>query len=189
MRVALAGNTTQQVVGTTVSAGAPIAIAAAKGAALAVPVVGAAVAGVLLAANLWLGSIAKKNAQKAATTQIVNEAEQYLKQNLAAYQSLSNPTESERATALSIFDTIWREGVVGPCGSGQFDAAGQRCVSDRDRGGKWDWFTYYRDPIANSQTVPDAVGTSDNSIAGIDAGLLLPLAALGIGAIWLAGRN
>jgi hypothetical protein len=44
---------------------------------------------------------------------------------------------------------------------GSLGDAGARCISDRQRGGKWDWFAYYRDPIANdSNVISDAVGAN-----------------------------
>ena len=187
----MSGSYTPAIINTSVSAGVPIAVAAAKGAALTVPVVGAVIAGVTLAVNIWLSSVAKKNAQKSATTQIVNQAEEYMRQNLAAFQSLAQPTESERAAALANFNAIWQQAVVEPCSNGPYDDAGRRCVSDRSRGGQWDWFSYYYDPIANAETVPDAFGTSDGTsggglLAGGSSGLLLPILLI-VGGLFLAG--
>lgn len=194
----MSGQATSQITNTAISAGVPIAIAAAKGLALTVPVVGAVIAGVTLAVNMWLSKIAKQNAQKTATTHIVDEAEPLLKQNVNAFMSLAAPTESEQLAALQNFDAIWAQ-VVDACSHGGFDAAGQRCVSDRQRGGQWDWFSYYRTPIENREVVSDAFGTGDGSASGglLSAlglgsngmGLLLPLLLIGGGLLIASGDS
>lgn len=153
---------------------------------LAVPIIGAAIAGVTLLIGSWLNSIAKHNAEKAATTQIVNTAEPLLKQNVTAYLSTPTHTVSEQAQALANYDNIWAQ-VVKACSTGGYEAAGQRCVSDRSPGGKFPWATWYRDPIANSTTVPDPLtgvsGLLSGLTSGSAAGLLLP-AALVIAALF-----
>lgn len=194
----LAGlGSTQNIVLSEVSAGTPVAISAIAGTALTVPIIGAVVAGVTILIGAWLNSIAKHNAEKTATTQIVNQAEPYLKQNVAAFLSLPSPTQSEQAQALQNFDDIWAQ-VVKACGSGQYEDAGQRCIGDRSAGGQWDWFAYYRDPIATANNV---VPNPAASIAGAGAllsnvfsglasgagGLLLP--ALLIGALVLVSSD
>ena len=90
-------------IGTSVAVGTH-AIAASS---LAVPIIGAAVAGATLVIGMWLGNIAKHNAEKAATTKIVDEAEPYLKQNRDAYLSSSEHTQGEKDQALANFDNIW----------------------------------------------------------------------------------
>jgi hypothetical protein len=174
-----------------IGAAAPVITAFASGAALTVPIIGAAIAGVTLLVGAWMNSIAKHNAEKTQATAIVNQAEPLLKQNLAAFQSLANPTRSEQAAALSNFDAIWSQ-VVSACSSSSLEDAGKRCISDRSAGGRWNWAGYYRDPIANAaNVVPDSLGTTDPlgaaSAASVAAGLpsWLPYAALLVGAVLL----
>jgi len=164
-----------QITNTVVQGGGAIASAAVTASgysvfglapALAVPVIGAAVVGVTILVNMWLGGIARRNKQKDATTQIVNEAEPLLQQNRDAFLSTSQHTQAEKEQALANFDAIWGQ-VVGACSSGAYDAAGSRCVGDRQRGGQWDWFSYYRDPIASSNVV------SASAAIGLDAGKIL----------------
>ena len=133
---------------------------------VAVPVIGAAIAGITILVNIWLGGIARRNKQKDATTQIVNEAEPLLVQNRDAYLSSNQHTQGEKDQALYNFDAIWGQ-VVNACGSGAYADAGKRCLGDRQRGGQWDWFSYYRDPIANSSVVSAA------EAIGLDAGKIL----------------
>ena len=123
---------------------------------LAVPVIGAAIAAVTAVVGIFMARAAKYHAQEAATTQIVDQAEQLMKQNLAAWQA-SNKTQSEQAQAEANFQNIWTQ-VVNACSNPQFEDPGKRCIADRSRSGQWDWFSYYLDPIANDPNVqPDPV--------------------------------
>lgn len=115
-------------------------------------------AGVGLATNaaaLWMNSINLSHQADTATTQIVNGLEPLLNQNKNAY--LAGPgTCADQAAALAAFDGAWLW-LTSPkaCGNGAYGSAGNRCVSDRGPGGKFPWFSWYRDPIAND---PRAAG-------------------------------
>jgi hypothetical protein len=99
---------------------------------------------------------------KIATTQIVNQAEVFMKQNLSAWQSLptAQKTVSTQQAALANFDAIWAQ-VVQACSNPQYGTAGQNCIADRQRGGChyqvngecWNWFVGYRDVISNDPNV------------------------------------
>jgi len=107
------------------------------------------------AAGMWLNSINQSHQAMTATTQIVNGLEPLLRANKDAY--LSGPgTCADQAAALAAFDSAW-QWLISPkgCGSGVFGSAGNACISDRGPGGKFPWFTWYRDPIAND---PRAAG-------------------------------
>lgn len=181
--------------------------------ALAVPIIGAAIAGVTLAISLFLNRNAQYFGEESATTQIVNQAETLLKQNLAAWQSLSSTdkTLANQTQALANFDGVWNQ-VVQACSNTAYstgsDSTGQspgaRCVADRagvshGGNGKYDWYAYYRDPIANdqiyqppiNQTIssgvdsllsvlsPSSSPSSSISVGGIS---LIPIILLGLGA-------
>lgn len=156
---------------TAVTAAGTVATIGAQSAwwlsAAAVPVIGAAVAGVMLGLQLIINR--KGPRQKVASTQIVDELEPLLKNNVIAY--LSGPrTRASQAAALQNFDDAWAYLAGGEaCGNPQLGNPGQACIADRNRGGRWDWFSYYRDPIAQdagvkadpaadsiSQLLPDA---------------------------------
>lgn len=120
-----------------------------------VPVVGAAVAGVTLALGLILNRKGPK--QKVATTQIVNELEPLLRQNLEAFQA-GPQTKTNQEAALANFDSAWAWlASEAACGSPDLGNPGKACISDRQRGGQWDWFAYYRDPVANAPVSDDSV--------------------------------
>lgn len=168
-------------------------------AAVAVPVIGAVVAGVVLALTALFSRKGPK--QKVATTEIVNKVEPLLQQNLEGY--MAGPrTASSQAQALENFKAGWQY-VVDNCDVPVMGNPGQECVKDRQRGGEWDWFSYYFDPIANDpgvvadpspgQTVtrnPDGTATITPApgvvdIPGVVAGVPLPL-LLGVGTLLLA---
>lgn len=76
-------------------------------------------------------------------------------QNLNVYMALPTPRpKSLQQEALANFDAIWNA-LVQQCGNPALGSAGQRCISERQRGGKYDFFSYYRDPIANDINVYD----------------------------------
>lgn len=121
--------------------------------AAAVPVIGAAVAGVTLGLQMILNR--KGPQQKVASTKIVDELEPLLKNNVAAYQSGPH-TRSSQAAALKNFDDAWAYLTSAEaCGNPQLGNPGKNCITDRSRGGRWDWFAYYRDPIEQDPDVKD----------------------------------
>lgn len=148
---------------------------------LAIPVIGAAIAGVTLVIGMWLSSIAKHNAEKTAATKIVNEAEPYLKQNLDAYMASANHTQSEKDQALANYDGIWSQ-VVQACSNASLEDAGKRCIADRSSGGRWPWASYYRDPIASSSVVSDAsrISSSLTNVIGGVSPLVIGAGILGL---------
>lgn len=94
-----------------------------------------------------------------AATQVVDQVEPALKQNVLGY--LEGPrTMADQRHALAAFDYAWSE-VVRACSNPALGDAGRRCISERDRGGRpsWgaNWFELYRDPIAND--TPTDTGT------------------------------
>lgn len=160
------GTATNSAIQTAVSAGVPILTAvvtptatagagtAVATASLAVPLIGAAVAGVALAITALLNRKGPK--QKVETTRIVDQLEPLLKENVEAY--LAGPrTVSSQAAALASFDHAWAWLTSAEaCGNPAYGNPGRACIADRQRGGKWDWFAYYRDPISGDGDVrPD----------------------------------
>ena len=131
--------------------------------------IGAAAAAVIMFLNR------KGPKQKVASTSIVNEAEPILAQNRDIF--LSGPkTDEAKEYALGVFNQVWAS-VVASCGDQSLGNPGKACISDRQRGGKWDWFSYYYDPIANTPTVPQvsrAASDAQATIAGIVGPVLGP---------------
>lgn len=115
-----------------------------------------------------------------------NKVESLLKQNLGAYQS-SPRTPVDQAAALANFDYAWSQ-LLQACGNPALGSAGQRCISERQRGGcaAWqcncpnhtggsgngeccgcDWFVLYRDPIANDVTNNTAASSTSSAPGGL----------------------
>jgi hypothetical protein len=197
-----------QVISTGASLATPVAapaISSAVGASsvlggLAVPVIGAALAGVtLLVTKLIQNSGCGITCVE--TSQWANQAEPLLKQNAQAYFALPAPrSQSAQAAALTNFDQIWAT-LEQQCSQPGTGNAGKRCISDRQSGACtwkqtgtspwpggpplgacWNWFNAYRDPIANDpNVVPDsqaALATASSVLGGLPVWALLGGAAL-----------
>lgn len=134
----------------------------------AVPVIGAVVTGITLAITAWMSRKGPK--QKVATTQIANEIAGMMEQNRDAY--LAGPhTISSQAQALANFDALW-SALMERCDDPEMGDPGDRCVSERQRGGIYDMARDNRDPIANDPnvvpdpTVLDTAGSSVSQVLG-----------------------
>lgn len=187
----------QQIVGTAYGAGtgiaAPIAgtaLASTLGisASLAIPIVGAAFAGIFLGIQAIMNSGCGQTCIE--TSDWANQAEPLLQKNVAAYLALPTPrAASAQAAYLKNFDDVWGQ-LVQLCSQPGTGNAGVRCITDRQRGAcKWknasgcfNWFSAYRDPIANdSNVVPDAqaaLSSMTGALGGGNTGTLLLAAAL-----------
>lgn len=163
------GNTTNNAILSGASTAASIAtpaiasgtgLTAAVGASMAIPIIGAAIAGVTLGIGLFLNR--KGPQQKVVSSKIVDQEEVFLKQNLAAWKA-SDKYYSEQQQCLANFNAIWNE-TKAKLNDPSLGEPGQRGIKDRDRGGKWDWWGYYFDPIANDPEVkPDPTISSQVS--------------------------
>lgn len=171
------------------TAGGTSSIAAVAWGAMAIPIIGAVVAGVTIGLALLFNR--KGPGQKIATTHIVDAVENGftdpntgnyhggLKQNLIGY--FQGPrTESSKLQALNNFDAGWSY-VKSHCNVPEMGAPGQHCVEDRQSGAcVWrrevgsemtqydgiqpgecfDWIKGYRTPIARDIPNPDPVLSS-----------------------------
>lgn len=162
--------------GTVLSAAGAIAPGSAL--AAAIPIVGPIIAGVTLALGLILSRRGPQ--QKVATTQVVDDLEPQLEANRDGYLA-GRRDPASREAALANFDAAW-DYLVQTCGHTELGEPGQRCVNDRKRGGQWDWFAYYRDPIAADG---DRVSVDSASVdgGGLDAWLLIGAGAIAMGAM------
>jgi len=163
--------TTVQSAGSILAGTAPAWMAPAT-ALWAVPVIGAAVAGVCLAIMAIISRKGPK--QKVATTQLAEDVIKVLQDNLAAY--MAGPrTRSSQSQALANFDA-GEAFLFGPdaCGSSEMGDPGLRCIFERQPVGtctqaqadaaheplsdcgKYSMSRDLRDPIANDPNVkPD----------------------------------
>ncbi len=179
-------------ISSTVAAGGIAADATVLGlSAAVVPVIGAAIAA-LIAIGIALANAFKGCGQTCIeATQIANQCDTLLAQNVNAYTSSPIRYASMQTAALNTFDTTWAA-LQQACGQAALGAAGQRCITDRQAGACtwkaspggwnvdgsytmwgaagsgtacWNWFVGMRDPIANDPNVqPDPV----SSPAGVD---------------------
>lgn len=177
---------------------------------VAVPIIGAAIVGITIGV-IELIKLAKGCGQTCIqTSQWANQAEELLKQNIAAYFALPAPRPmSARNAAINNFNVVWAQ-LQQLCGQPGTQAAGQRCISDRQQGACvwkqtvdsvllkypgepqpgecWNWFSGYLDPIANDPNVaPDSLASEASdalqqvgSLGQSPIGALLLVAGVGL---------
>lgn len=194
------GGVTQDIDTGVTTAGAVAGAAAQAGlltgigvGASAVPVIGLAVLGATVLLNAFhVGQGCGTTCIQ--STQVVERILPVMNQNLQAAkdQSLQQGgciTGEQKTALLSNFDQLWNAMVQGCTQVG--GAGGSQCVSDRQRGGKYDCFKDLRDPIS---AIPMCVGGTStgaesgtllsSSVAGVPMPLLL---AAGLAAFALLG--
>ena len=189
------GDIAQEIGSGGAAAGTALSIAggiAGEGSLLAtsiIPIVGPIIAGVTLGLQLIFSR--KGPRQKEIASQDADRIELLLKKNLEGY--LAGPHyASARAAALKNFDDAWAW-LVSPSGCGNPDLGdpGRRCISERQAGGSapWcptgtgcDWFTLYRNPIAQDPKVqPDPLPDQVASVFGPDLAATFSQPAVKIG--------
>lgn len=169
------------------------------GATALIPIVGPAIAAVTVGIELLLNSGCGQTCIVAA--QDANAQEQLLQQNIAAYFANPSPRNvAQQTAALANFDAIWAQ-LVAECGTPSLAAAGQRCITDRQRGACtwkqtvapiypnspqvgdcWNWFNGYRDPISlDVVAAPTASDEIGSLFSGGSSTTLLLLAAVALG--------
>lgn len=165
------------------------AAAVVPGALLAAHLIPAAAAGPIGAAIAAAGALIAFAISKTGcgptcivASGIVDQLEPQLAANRDAF--LEGPrTAADKAAALANFDYAWNWLTSAEAlGSSELGDAGRRGITDRSRGGKWDWFSYYRDPIERaatfdrdpiSQAAATFIGTEPSPALLLAAGLVL----------------
>ena len=194
---------TVQSAGSILAGTAPAWMTAAT-ATWAIPVIGAAVAGVCLAIMAIISRKGPK--QKEATTQVANDVQKALQDNLNAY--MAGPrTMSSQAQALATFDAGYAF-LVGPsgCGSSEMGDPGLRCIFERQPEGtcsqaqadaaheslsdcgKYSAKRDLRDPIANDPNVkpdPTFIEETGQLIDSVTGGLVSSSTGTSSGLGWL----
>jgi len=145
---------------------------------------GGAIAGTIAQVGIALANIFAGCGQTCVeATELANQAEPLLLQNLQAYLSAPVHYASLQAGALNNFELTWNA-LVSACSNPALGSAGQSCIADRQQGAChyqtspggwqqdssgnwtyvypgaqgsgsscWNWFVGYHDPIANDPTV------------------------------------
>lgn len=200
-----AGPSTAQIAtgASTIAATAGVSTAVAVGVlpALAIPIAGPVIAGLALLANLLF----QPDVNKLQTTSIVDQMEPGLKALVAQWKQLpvSARTPQAQQQYLNVFLQAWAQVVNSCCGQcaampangegvsqaccahSQYGSAGRNCVGDRQRGGKWDWWSYYYDPIATDPAVMSNVQSNpltegQVNIAGMEVSPMVLIAGAAI---------
>lgn len=151
-------------------------------ASAAIPLIGAAVVGLVEVGMLIANQFQGCGQTCIAASNIANQVEAILLQNLNHYMSSPVHYRSLQLAALNNFDTAWRA-LTQACGNQQLMQAGVNCIENRQQGACfwktspagwvqqngqwvyqtaglagsgdscWNWFVGYRDGIANDPTV------------------------------------
>lgn len=155
----------------------------------AAPFTGPAAPFVLAAAAL-IGPVASmfKGCGSSCTqaTTIANNAEAAAESLLQRYNAQPVKYYSIQQAYLAAQEDVWKY-ISGSCSKigGQ---GGTQCIADRQRGGKYDFFIHYVDPVANAtDIVPDPVAPNALSslFSGDGTGIPMPLLLGGAGIIAL----
>ena len=135
------------------------------------------------------GGTSGNTAGREVASRLSNQFEVAMKSNLAAFQAKT----ISQSQALSNFDTLWAEynAALNQAGA----AEKTRAIQDRQRGGKFDWFPAYRDPISGTPGVgggspiliPGVTGTS-GLVSWLQNNLLIVLIIVGV-AVWAGARK
>lgn len=153
--------------------GGSLAAATGLSASLAIPIVGAAFAGVLLGIEAILNSGCGQTC--VVTSQWANQAAAQLDRMIKAYFSVPVPRpQSLQQGCMNLFQQVWAQ-LVANCSQPNLGTAGQNCISDRQDGACkwkasppaypgepaagqcWNWWNGYYWPIANDpDVVPDS---------------------------------
>jgi hypothetical protein len=180
---------------------------------LALPVVGTAIAA-LVGIGIAVANLFKGCGQTCiAATNIANQADGIMAQNVDAYTSSPVRYASMQTAALNTFDTTWAA-LQAACNNPSLAAAGQRCITDRQRGACtwkaspggwnadgtftkwgaagsgstcWNWFVGMRDPIANDPFVqPDPVPGVTPSGTSAGSTLTTSTSSEPLSPVWIA---
>lgn len=166
----------------------------------AIPVIGAAIAGISFGIEAILNSGCGQTCVE--TSQWANQAEVYLEKNIAEYFAIQPPRpQSVQQLAMANFHAIWNQ-LVQFCDQPGTGNAGVRCISDRQDGACkwkattpqypggpapgtcWNWWNGYYYPIANDPNVQSSAmtalsfvlpSTSGNVASVVSSGGLSPV--------------
>jgi len=157
---------------------------------MAIPIVGAAIAGISLGIELILHSGCGEAC--IVTSQWANQAEVLLQKNLSEYQAIAPPRpKSVQQLAMANFQAVWNR-LVEQCSQPGLSTAGRNCIADRQEGACkwrdtagqcWNWWSGYYHPIADDTQVYDdgPIQTAAAGVTGAVAGAGIDPAILWIG--------
>src|SRR5271155_605073 len=172
-------------------------------------IIGPIIAGVVAVANLLVSVFKGCGSTCTEASNIANQVEPVLQQNLSNYMSAPVHYASLQAAALNNFTTAW-SALTQACGNPQLLSAGQNCISERQQGSCsykttpggwqqtngtwtyvypgangsgstcWNWFVGYHDPIANDPTVVADPSAASSEVSGATSVITQGLTDIGI---------
>ena len=101
-----------------------------------------------------LAGLFQPDLKKIQASNDANEVANQMTQNLSAWYALkpSQKTTEVQAYFINNYDQLWNA-LEQLCSNPQLGSAGQNCLSDRERGGKYPFPVYFLDPIVNDPAV------------------------------------
>ena len=110
-------------------------------------------------------ALSHRGAQRGLSSLIANAAERRI---CLLYRDYTAGSVG-KGEALAKFDEIWELYLETPCGDPTLGTSGKCCIEERCRGGDFDWFAKYRDPIAGGRN-----GTSRKLTRGVPMSWVRP---------------
>ena len=156
-----------------------------------VPIAGAALA--VAGAIADIVSMFGPNPNNTYATEVVNQVEaDVMKPNLLGWQALANAdkTLANQAAFEQNFTTGWNY-VLSACNNPALGSAGINCIADRQRGGKFDWWALYYDPIANdpnpaiNAAAAASLAAASTSGNPVDSAVASITSATGLSPLWI----
>jgi hypothetical protein len=142
--------------GQTISNAASDAVAGYSIALMAGGPAGAIAGGALFAGQLIASLVDQNGPKKLAATEIANNAMYAAQVNVSEWRNYppNMKTKALQVEYLNNFLKIWGYLTQG-CSDPNLGSAGQRCISERDHNGIYDYWAGYYDPILNDPEVYD----------------------------------
>lgn len=134
-------------------------------------------AGAVIGFFKGLFSKSKTQIESEQGTQVVNTVEASMKLNLQQYNA-GGHTAAEQSTALANYDYLWSQLVAG---CNQVSPDRKQCITDRQQGGRYDFFVTYRNPIANDPNVQTGILGSFGVSSGSEMVLMIGAGLLAVG--------
>jgi hypothetical protein len=209
MRPGMGQVSSPQSIASIASTGASVTTSLLVALGTAPTIVGPIVAGVIAVANLLVGVFKGCGSTCTEASDIANQVEPVLQQNLANYLAAPVHYASLQAAALNNFTTAW-SALTQACGNPQLLSAGQNCISERQQGACsykttpggwqqtsgtwtyvypgangsgstcWNWFIGYHDPIANDPTVVADPSPAASAVSGASSVITQGLTDIGL---------
>lgn len=209
MRPGLGQISSPQSIASIASTGASVTTSLLIALGTAPTIVGPIIAGAIAVANILVGVFKGCGSTCTEASDIANQVEPALQQNLANYLAAPVHYASLQAAFLNNFTTAW-SALTQACGNPQLMSAGQNCISERQQGSCsykttpggwqqtngvwtyvypgangsgstcWNWFVGYHDPIANDPTVVPDPSPASSAVSGATSVITQGLTDIGI---------